>query len=490
MLRRSSLSHALQRALRLVCTLACAGCAAAHFGETEIQGVDAPAAWSESASANNAVSVSDLGAWWIRFADPILSSLIDSALEGNTDVQQASAALEQANALRDVAAAALSATLGYSASAQRNFNGETTAVNNLQAGFNAAWNPDVSGAGQRALDAANANVQVVLAQWRSAQSSAASALALNYIVLRSSQARLAVAQENLVSQQDTLQIVQWRNQAGLIGAIALEQALAAAQQTSAQLPALEQAIARTQHALAVQTGRAPVALSAWLVAPAPLPLAHAGVQLMTPAATLLARPDVRAAQYRVTRSMADVGQAQARRYPTLGLGANLGVGAASTAALSGGSALLAGLAISLAGPLFDGGTLQGQVRAAQAALLQARAAYRGTQLLALQEVEDALVSLRTDSARATQLQSAADAAGQAASMARLQFESGLVDFQIVLETQRSQLSAQDNKALVDANVSSDQVRLYNALGGGWRPGDAPLPEQPINPQTAAPPPTP
>jgi NodT family efflux transporter outer membrane factor (OMF) lipoprotein len=457
----------------LLAVLACAGCASTTQSEVGILAADIPTGWHEDTASVAEGPLSDLGAWWLRFTDPTLASLVESALDENFDAQKAAATLEQAVALRDEAAAGLSATIGYSASAQRNFNGDTAAANNLQAGINAGWTPDVFGAQRRALDASNANVQAVLAQWGGVQSNVASGVALNYIVLRSSQARLAIAQQNLVSQRDTLQIAQWRNQAGLIGAVEVEQAQAAAQQTSAQLPLLEQSIARTLHALSVQAGQPPAALYAWLSTPAPLPVASANLQLLTPAATLLARPDVIAAQYQVAGAIAGVDQARARRYPALNVSANLGAGAASIAALSSSSALLAGVAVSLVGPLFDGGALRAQVRAAQAALKLSRANYRGTQLTALQEVEDALVSLRTDRARVEQLEGVVAAAERAALMARQRFASGLVDFQIVLETQRSQLAAQDAKAQADATVGSDQVRLYSALGGGWKQGACP-----------------
>jgi outer membrane protein TolC len=141
------------------------------------------------------------------------------------------------------------------------------------------------------------------------------------------------------------------------------------------------------------------------------------------------------------------------------------------------------MVLSLAGNVFDGGALQAQVRAAQATWMQARYAYRGTQRIALQEVEDALVSLRTDSARAEQLRGVVAAADRAAAMARQRFSSGLVDFQVVLDTQRSQLSADDTKAQADAAVSSDQVRLYIALGGGWKPGSEPTIDSAALPKT-------
>jgi outer membrane protein TolC len=120
-------------------------------------------------------------------------------------------------------------------------------------------------------------------------------------------------------------------------------------------------------------------------------------------------------------------------------------------------------------PIFDGGAGSAQVRSQQAALDQAFATYQAAVLTALQEVEDALVALRGDRERLLRLQSAAEAAANAALLARQRYASGLVDFQVVLETQRTQLTTQASVASSRADVSSDHVRLYKALGGGWLP---------------------
>lgn len=132
--------------------------------------------------------------------------------------------------------------------------------------------------------------------------------------------------------------------------------------------------------------------------------------------------------------------------------------------------LLAGLSL----PVFDGGALRGQQRAQQAAVDQAQEAWRASVLAALQEVEDALVALRNDRERVQRLQAAAQAATNAATLANQRFRSGLVDFQTVLDTQRSQLGAQDSLVSASADVAADHVRLYKSLGGGWvdAPADA------------------
>jgi outer membrane protein TolC len=115
----------------------------------------------------------------------------------------------------------------------------------------------------------------------------------------------------------------------------------------------------------------------------------------------------------------------------------------------------------------DGGATTAQVQAQEAALEQARVNYQTVVLTALKDVEDALVALRGDRARQTHLQSAATAAGNAALLAQQRYASGLIDFQTVLQTQRTLLTAQDSVASSQADISADHVRLYKALGGGW-----------------------
>jgi NodT family efflux transporter outer membrane factor (OMF) lipoprotein len=301
---------------------------------------------------------------------------------------------------------------------------------------------------------------------------------LNYITLRGAQARLAIALANLASQEETLQITRWRQEAGLVTALEAEQARASAAQTRAQLPALQTGIEQSRHALAVLTGQPPAALATLLAASAPVPQAAADLALSIPAETLRQRADVRAAERRVAAALARVGQAEAARLPSFALGGSLGLNALTLGTLTNAASVLTSIVASMAAPLFDGGAGRAQVRAQEAAFDQARLAYQAAVLTALKDVEDALIALQGDQARLASLRDAADAATNAALLARQRYSSGLVDFQVVLETQRTQFATQDSVAGAGADVSSDHVRLYKALGGGWRTEDtsaAPLP---------------
>ncbi len=457
--------------------LSLAGCASMAPRHTAPLAVEVPAAWSGDAATNSAATITgstSLAQWWQRFNDPLLVSLVSQALQANTSVKSAQAALQQARALRDVAAAGLSPVLGSSASAQRNRSGGSSA-NHFQAGLDANWELDLFGANRSALNASEAAAQASAASLGDVRVSIAAEVALDYIALRVAQARLAIASANLASQRETLQLTQWRLQAGLVTELETEQARASVEQTGAQLPALQTSIEQSQHALAVLTGRAPAALSAQLTSSAPVPVVADNLVLSFPAETLRQRPDVRAAELQVNVASARLSQADAARLPSFRIGGSLGLSALTLGALTNGASVVSALLASVSLPVFDGGALRGQVHAQEAALEQARMSYQAAVLTALKDVEDSLVALRGDRERLLRLRNAAEAAANAAQLARQRYSSGLVDFQTVLETQRTQLNTQDSVASTLADVSADHVRLYKALGGGWQPdgnGDA------------------
>lgn len=457
--------------------LALSGCAPVATRTTTPVAIDVPAAWSVAVAAPDP-GTSSLVEWWLRFDDPLLARLVADALQANTTVNGALAALRQARALRQVAAAALFPTLGSSASAQRSSSGNSaapgvgrTTSNSFQAGLDANWELDFFGANRSALNASEATSRASAASLGDVQVSIAAEVALSYITLRSAQARLGIANDNLASQQETLQITQWRQQAGLVTALEAEQARAAAEQTGALVPALQTGIEQTSHALAVLVGQPPSALNTLLFNASPVPKPADELALRMPAETLRQRADVRAAEHQVGAARARVSQAEAARLPRFAIGGSLGLSALTLGALTNGASVVASVLGSVSLPLFDGGAARSQVDAQQAALDQAQEAYRAAVLGALKEVEDALVALRGDRQRLLRLGNAADAASNAALMARQRYSSGLVDFQTVLETQRTQLGAQDGLASARGDVSSDHVRLYKALGGGWQTED-------------------
>jgi multidrug efflux system outer membrane protein len=461
----------VRRAAALAAVALLAGCAAlrppADAASASIP-TDAATAVQQRGGAVPAATASAeaTAAWWARFGDPLLPGLVEEALRASPQISAAQAALRQARALRDLAASGLYPNVGASASAGRS-RARNISSNQFQAGFDAAWEPDIFGRTRAGVAAAQADAAASALSLADVQVSLAAEVAVDLITLRGLQARLAIAQANLASQQETSQIAQWRLQAGLATSLEAEQARAAAEQTQAQIPALQLSMAQFASALAVLTGRPPAAPG--LDQAAPIPTAPADLAQSLPTDTLRQRPDVRAAEAQVRAALARVTQADAARYPSFSLSGSLGLSALTVGGLTGPGAVVSSLLAGLSLPLFDGGAINAQVRAQDAAARQSAANLQSVALNALKDVEDALVELRSSRERQATLARAAEAASNAALLATQQYGGGLVDFQTVLQTQRTQLALQDSLASAQADAAIAHVRLYKALGGGWQP---------------------
>lgn len=458
----------------VVLALGLAGCLHDPVRPGPVVEPEVPAGWAAGGAYATGLDDS-LGRWWLRLGDPMLAELVDEARLANTTLAGARATLARSRALRDGAAAALWPSVGLTASAQRSATGDEGAASRYRTGLDASWEIDIFGGRRDAVDASEAAAQASAEDLAGAQVAVAAEVALGYVTLRSAQSRRAIAEDNLATQLETLQITAWRREAGLVSTLELEQAQSAAQGTRSLLPALQVAIAQSGHALAVLTGRPPAALASRLEPARPMPRPEETLAIAIPADTLRQRPDVRAAERRIAAALSRVSQAQAARLPVFSLGGSVGLEALTLAALTHGASFARSIVASVSMPLVDGGARRAQVRAEEAALDEARAAYAAAVLTALKDVEDALVALRGDRERLVHLESASLSAGNAALLARQRFASGLVDFQVVLDTQRTRLATQEAAANADADVVADHVRLYRALGGGWRPESDPPP---------------
>jgi outer membrane protein, multidrug efflux system len=405
--------------------------------------------------------------WWNDFHDPLLAELIIRAMQASPNILLSKAALQQARAILDVNLAANRLNLAVSGSVQRNTADEGPSSVVFRGGIDASWEIDVFGANRSAVANSEAELQVSIANLRDTQLSMTAEVVLAYIQLRSLQAQLDIARNSLSSQQETLQITKWRAQAGLVTSLEVEQAKTAEAQSAAQIPALLSNLALARHSLAVLTGQNPHELEAELQAAGPIPQIDAQVANVIPADSLRQRADVRAAEARITAGLASVDEAEKARLPRFRLGGSLGMTALTLAGFSNGAALASQILGAVAMPVLDGGAAKAQVRVQQAALEQSRAAYQSTLLMALKEVEDALITLRHDRERLVYLQQAVSSANNAALLAQNSYNSGLTDYQTVLQTQRTLLVTQVSVANVQSDLSTGHVRLIKAMGGGW-----------------------
>ena len=406
----------------------------------------------------------ELARWWALFDDPLLARLVDEASAGNLDLAQAAARLVQARESLVQARAGQVPEVGASAGAGRNF-GPGDDRTSFSLGADAAWEVDLFGRIRRGIEAAGADAEGVYYDREALRVAIAAEVATNYIQARLAQERLALARDTLAIADDNLQIAEWRVQAGLASSLDSEQARGARAQTAASIPNIENAFTSATYRLAVLTGRPPGALTAELEEAKPIPRGPADVALGIPADTLRQRPDVRSAERNLAAATARIGVAQAQLYPALRLSGNIGTSAFSLGGLF--DAITGGIFSGLSQTLFDGGRLRSQVRSQQAAADGALAAYRQSVLTSLEDVENALLALRSARERQVQFAIALEAATNSAILARTLYRSGLTDFRQLLEAERSLLSARDGLAGSRGDEALALVQLYRALGGGW-----------------------
>src|SRR5574340_43834 len=440
----------LQRSLALLDGLGLAGCAAVG-PDYAPPATEVPAGWHRLDTVTGTVArdqaPGDLSQWWQGLNDPLLSELVDEALRSSPDLRSAQARLREARARRTVAASArfpgvtASAGASRSESSEQVGNGDTR--NYFSAGFDASWEADVFGGVRRSIEAAEADLESSRANLQASRVSLAAEVASSYIEVR--------AQAGLVSTQD------------------VEQARSNREQTRAQIPALETSLAQAEHTLDNLLGRVPGTLHARLATAVELPVIPAQIAVGIPADTLRQRPDVRVAERTLAAETARVGVAEAARYPAFNLSGSIGLEALTFGALGDSGAATSSLFAGITAPVFDAGRLRAQVEIQDAVRERAQVAYEQAVLVALQDVENALVELARNLERGEALSNAVDAARSAAELARQRYSAGLIDFQSVLDSERSVLVLEESYARNRTNGVQALIRLYKALGGGWSP---------------------
>jgi multidrug efflux system outer membrane protein len=459
-------------------TLAVAGCAVGPEPRApSVDDLGAPAAYLNDVPPRGATTA-DLVQWWSAFDDATLDEFVARALTANADLEAAGARGRAARAALSGTSSALWPSIGLGVTATRRElstlerEGSTAdrggSVTSYDAGIDASYEVDLFGGVRRSVTASRADFAATAAASQSTRITVAAEVALNYVDARLAQRRLAIARANLAAQDETLQIVDWRVLAGLVGSLDLEQARRLRAQTAAAVPAVEQTFAAAVNRLAVllawPVGDVQQRLLANAEAAVPLaPLPVAGI----PAESLRRRPDVLAAEQSVVAEVARIGVREADLYPALRLTGSFGGSSTSFSDVA--DDALGTLVASLTAPLFEGGRLRAAVAQQRAIADAAVADYRGTLLAAVEETENALVSADVAERREVELVVAEEAARNAAVLARSQYQAGLIDFQTLLDTERSLLTTEDSRATARADRAAASVRLFKALGGGWDP---------------------
>jgi NodT family efflux transporter outer membrane factor (OMF) lipoprotein len=447
-----------------------------------------PAHWSPSQATTEQA---DLSAWWREFNDPTLSSLIDRSVTSNLDLRAAVLRIEEARAQRDVSASAFWPRLSVDAAYSRQRISETTPTGSLlssagnihlpggggvsipnpysqyQLSADASWEIDLFGRVRRSVEAADASIQVSIEDGHAVQVSLLADVAQSYMALRGAQSRLQLANENLATLGELLELTRARGAAGLTTHIDVGNAIAQESATRAELPAFELQITLNINQLSQLLAREPEALRAELQTAAPVPPVPPEVPVGLPADMARRRPDIRQAEANLHAATAQIGVAVADLFPRLTLSGTGGYQSDAAGRLVEWASRFGSFGPTLELPIFDRGrwkTVHLQDLRAQDAAL----AYQRTVLNALHEVENALASYGADRQRRALLEATVAQNDEVLALSRRRYESGVSNFIDVLNAQRT--LQQNQTLLLDSvtTVATDLVRLYRALGGDWQ----------------------
>jgi multidrug efflux system outer membrane protein len=412
-----------------------------------------------------------LAAWWTTLNDPELSILIDRAAVGNLDLKKAWARIREARARRGLAKADLFPTLNGAGSATWSRSSKDTGTGKTRdlysASFDAGWELDIFGGVRRSVEAAEADLLASHEDLHDVLVSLLAEVALNYVEVRTFQARLAVAEANLEAQGETYQLTLWRYQAGLSDELAVQQARYNFESTRSQLPTLRTGLEETMNRIAVLLGEQPGKVHGELEKREPIPVTPLKIAVGVPADVLRRRPDVRRTERELAAQTARIGVAEAELYPKFTLSGSIGLETLSLSNLpSSGSWTLSG-SPRITWQIFNAGAIRQNIEVQSALQEQALIQYESAILSSLEEVENALMAYAEEQRRREDLRQATQAAQKAVELAQYKYKAGLADFNNVLDAQRSLLSFQDQLAQSNGTVTSNLVRLYKALGGGW-----------------------
>lgn len=444
-------------------------------------GTDLPASWSESQQPSGEMQREMLADWWRLFEDPVLDKLIDTAIVTNPDRDLALARIREARERFRISRATMLPNLSGSGTTSvlesTGPTGDTDWLELYDVALDASWELDIFGGSRRSVEAAGATIEARHADYVDVMTSLVAEVALTYVNLRTLEARLEITQSNVAVQEQTFALVQWRTEAGLTTALDVAQAAANLATTRAQVPLLERDVAQSRNKLGFLTGEASADIDSILGMATTIPVTRESVAIGVPSDTVRQRGDIRSAERNLAVQSARVGIATANLYPSFRLVGFIGRSASDLSGLTERTAQTTNLAASVTAPIFNAGQLRANVAVEDALYAQALASLEKTVLNALREVEDALAAQTAANERTAYLHLAVREAERANVFASQEYKAGLTDFNRVLDTQRTLLTAQEQLVLNQSAESTATIQLYKAVGGGWDAAEVPPSER-------------
>jgi len=447
---------------------------------------DTAETWSESIDASLSTDPVEYGPWWSVFEDPALERLVQIASKDNLPLQIAAARILEARAVlgisRGLRFPQQQQLAGTAARVSLSENAPNVAIADqafsfYAVGFDAAWELDVWGRLGRGVEAADADYGRALAGYDDTLVTVTAETARAYILLRTFETRLKLAQENVVIQNETLRIAAVRFDNGAVTELDVIQARALLRDTEALIPSLESGVRQTKNAISTLLGQAPNQLDELLQQKQSIPSAPAEIAIGVPIDLLRRRPDIRMAEYQAAAQSARIGIATSDLYPRFSLFGSIGFTTSSDGGVQSNHAAAGDLFSSdsirytvgptFSWPIFNYGRLRNNVRVQDARFVQAALNYQNTVLEAAREVEDALAAYLRNQTRVGYLSDSVDDARRSVELALVQYRQGSVTYQRVLDTQRFLVRQEDQLAGTKGDVALNLVATYKALGGGW-----------------------
>jgi NodT family efflux transporter outer membrane factor (OMF) lipoprotein len=352
--------------------------------------------------------------------------------------------------------------------------GASSTYGEYQVGFDAIWEADFWQKYKKGVKADAANLYGSVADYDNALVSLTAEVARTYTVIRTYEVLIGQAQQNVALQEESLRIADARYRNGATSELDVDQAKTLLESTRATIPPLLASLQQAENALCTLLGQSPGSLDQMLAAPKGIPTAPSSVAVGVPAEMLRRRPDIRSAELTAVAQSDRVGIAAAEMYPQFSLGGTLGFNTFSGGPAGTGGPLFDAasffyrFAAGLMYPLLNYGRIKNNVRVQDAVYEQSLIDYKQTVLKAAQEVDDGMAGFLRSQESVVSADSAVQSAQRSADLSMTQYREGAVDFQRVVDAQRSLLQDENTLTNTRSSVATNLIALYKAIGGGWQ----------------------
>ena len=412
--------------------------------------------------------------WWRRFNDPLLTGLVEKALNYNTDIVAAMARIDEADAAYDEAVGGSMPRIDLQGQGQRArapFILSPTGFrisNSVGVSAAASYEIDFWGRMKRTREAARAGAVGSRYAADVARITIAAGVAQSYINLRSLDEQIRLAERTVAARDEQLRLIRAQFEGGAASSLDFQQARGLRSDAIVQLRDLQRQRGLAQNQIALLTGEpgavTPVDAGDDPLSRLPLPpVPPPGL----PSALLERRPDIRLAEENLVAANAQIGIAKAAMLPSISLTGGLGQQSLTLASLFDSNNRIWNIGFGLSLPIFNGGALAARTAQAEARKRQLIAAYQGSVQSAFQEVSNALVSASAAQVSEVDVIERADAAKEAAALARQRYQSGYSSYLELLDAERTLFGARQQVILNRQARLAYAVDLYRAMAGGW-----------------------